>query len=237
MGGLWKIMPTTFWVYLIGTIALAGIPPFAGFWSKDEILADASHEFPFVYWLLTAAAFLTAFYMGRQIWMVFFGKPRTEAAEHAKESPKLMTIPLMVLAGLSIFGGLLNVPELTPAMHELPWLHAFQHWLEHTMGHAAHAGAFEIQVAALSTGLALLAIAIAWFFYGRKPLASTGDIDPLRRLLGPIFVGMNAKWWVDELYGAIIIRPYNRLSVFLADKVDWDFSCSGFCAATAIPAT
>jgi NADH-quinone oxidoreductase subunit L len=91
------------------------------------------------------------------------------------------------------------------------------------MGHAAHAGAFEIQVAALSTGLALLAIAIAWFFYGRKPLASTGDIDPLRRLLGPIFVGMNAKWWVDELYGAIIIRPYNRLSVFLADKVDWDF--------------
>ena len=75
----------------------------------------------------------------------------------------------------------------------------------------------------ISTGLALLAIFIAWFFYGRKPLASPEEIDPLRRLLGPIFVGMNAKWWVDELYGAIIIRPYHRLSVFLADKIDWDF--------------
>jgi len=213
MGGLWKIMPTTFWVYLIGTLALAGIPPFAGFWSKDEILADASHEFPLVYWLLTAAAFFTAFYMGRQIWMVFFGKPRTEAAEHAKESPALITIPLMVLAFLSLFGGALN----------LPGLHTFAHWLEGTLGHAAHAGEFEIQVAAISTGLALLAIAIAWLFYGRKPLASTEEIDPLRRLLGPVFVGMNAKWWVDEFYGFIIIRPYTRLSAFLADKIDWDF--------------
>ncbi|HLF89314.1 MAG TPA: NADH-quinone oxidoreductase subunit L [Anaerolineales bacterium] len=213
MGGLWKIMPTTFWVYLTGTLALAGIPPFAGFWSKDEILADASHEFPLVYWLLTAAAFLTAFYMGRQIWMVFFGKPRTEAAEHAKESPALITVPLMVLAFLSLFGGALNLPSL----------HTFARWLERTLGHAAHAGEFEIQVAAISTGLALLAIAIAWFFYGRKPLASTEETDPLRRLLGPIFVGMNAKWWVDELYGLIIIRPYTRLSAFLADKIDWDF--------------
>ncbi|NUM49354.1 MAG: NADH-quinone oxidoreductase subunit L [Anaerolineales bacterium] len=213
MGGLWKIMPTTFGVYLMGTLALAGIFPFAGFWSKDEILLDASHEFPLAYWLLSIAAFFTAFYMGRQIWMVFFGKPRTDAAKHAKESPKLITIPLGVLAFLSIFGGALN----------LPGIHTFGHWLEHTMGHAAHSLDFEMPIALISSGLALAAIALAWFFYGRKPLASPEEIDPLRRLLGPIFVGMNAKWWVDEFYGWLIIRPYYRLSVFLADKIDWDF--------------
>ena len=98
MGGLRKIIPTTFWVYMAGAMALAGIPIFAGFFSKDEILADAFLESQPVYWLLTIAAFLTAFYMGRQVLMVFFGKPRTHAAEEAKESPASMTIPLMVLA-------------------------------------------------------------------------------------------------------------------------------------------
>jgi NADH-quinone oxidoreductase subunit L len=87
MGGLRKTMPVTFWLYMIGTLALAGIVPFAGFWSKDEILLDASSHpqlvYQIVYWLLTIAAFFTAFYMGRQIWMVFFGEPRHEAAAHA----------------------------------------------------------------------------------------------------------------------------------------------------------
>ncbi len=110
MGGLRKQMPVTFWLYLIGTLALAGIFPFAGFWSKDEILLDAARNFPAIYILLTIAAFLTAFYMGRQIWMVFFGKPRHAAAEHAEESPQVMTVPLMVLAALSLLGGALNLP-------------------------------------------------------------------------------------------------------------------------------
>ena len=79
MGGLRKQMPVTFWLYLIGTLALAGIFPLAGFWSKDEILLDAARNFPVIYIILTIAAFLTAFYMGRQIWMVFFGKPRHAA--------------------------------------------------------------------------------------------------------------------------------------------------------------
>ncbi|HNB50974.1 MAG TPA: NADH-quinone oxidoreductase subunit L, partial [Anaerolineales bacterium] len=167
MGGLWKIMPTTFGVYLMGTLALAGIFPFAGFWSKDEILADAYAEFPLAYYLLSIAAFFTAFYMGRQIWLVFFGKPRTEAAQHAKESPKLITIPLGVLAFLSIFGGALN----------LPGIHTFASWLEHTMGHAAHAGEFNPLVAGISTGLALVAIFFAWVFYGRKPQTSPEEVD------------------------------------------------------------
>ncbi len=102
MGGLRKTMPVTFWVYLAGALALAGIFPFAGFWSKDEILADSfSKGFTAVYWLLTIAAFFTAFYMGRQIWMVFFGEPRHEAAAHAQESPRIITVPLIVLAVLS----------------------------------------------------------------------------------------------------------------------------------------
>ncbi len=90
MGGLRYTMPKTFWVYLIGALALAGIPPFAGFWSKDEILAEAFRGgYAVVYWLLAIAAFFTAFYMGRQIWLVFFGKPRHEAAARAEEVRRL----------------------------------------------------------------------------------------------------------------------------------------------------
>jgi NADH-quinone oxidoreductase subunit L len=208
-------------------VALSGLPPFAGFWSKDEILADASHAFPLAYTLLTIAAFFTAFYMGRQIWLVFFGAPRSHAAEAAKESPPLVTIPLIILALLSITGGFINLPEMTEAMHGLPFVHAFGNWLEHTLGEATHAGEFELQVALISTGLALGAIALSWLLYGWKPLKA-GAPDPLRRILGPIFVGMNAKWWVDELYDRLVVRPFNRLSVFLADKIDWQIWHDGF---------
>ena len=87
MGGLRSRMKITFVVYLVGALALAGIFPLAGFWSKDEILAESLALNPLVYWLLTIAAFFTAFYMGRQVLMVFFGKPRTEPAAHAQENP------------------------------------------------------------------------------------------------------------------------------------------------------
>ena len=119
MGNLRKHMPITSTVYIIGSLALAGIVPFAGFWSKDEILAHASANgssgwiFQTVYWMLTIAAICTAFYMGRQLKMVFFGKERHEAAEHAHESPPVMTYPLIVLAILSLVGGLINFPHLT----------------------------------------------------------------------------------------------------------------------------
>jgi len=212
MGGLRKKMPLTFLVYLIGALALSGIPPLAGFWSKDEILADASKENGIVYLLLAVAAFLTAFYMGRQIWMVFFGKPRTEAAEKAKESPVLVTAPLVVLAVLSVLGGVLNLPGIA----------TLEHWLEATLEGAVHAGEFVPFVAILSTVLALVAIAISYVLYGREPMTA-GQTDPLRRILGPIFNGMNAKWWVDEFYGWLVIRPYQNLAAFLADKVDWAF--------------
>lgn len=213
MGGLRKQIPLTFWVYLVGALALAGIPPLAGFFSKDEILADALHANPFVWLLLTAAAFLTAFYMGRQVLLVFFGEARTTAAKKAVESPLVMTLPLIILAVLSVLGGFINFPGV----------HTFTHWLEHTLGeHFAEAGEFNVGVALLSTALAVGAIYLAWTIYGRQPLKESQP-DPLKKRLGPVFVGMENKWWVDELYDRFLIQPYRRFAVFLADVVDWKF--------------
>jgi NADH-quinone oxidoreductase subunit L len=211
MGGLRRRMPVTFWVYLIGALALAGIPPLAGFFSKDEILAEASRIHPAVYGLLTSAAFLTAFYMGRQIWLVFFGSPRSAPSAHAEESRLVMTGPLVALAGLAILGGALNLPGL-PALAS---------WLGHTLGEA-EAATFNPLVALVSILLALAAIAAAWLLYGRRPL-SEGEADPLRRLLGPVFVGMQNRWWIDEFYDWLVVRRYVRLAAFLAEVIDGRF--------------
>ncbi len=215
MGGLRKQMPTTFKVFLVGAIALAGIPPFAGFFSKDEILAEATQLNYTVYVLLAAAAFFTAFYMGRQVWMVFFGENRHPAAEHAEESPPVITVPLIILAVLSAVGGAINLPSI----------HTFGHWLEHTFEtfHVhLHIAEFNLQVAVISTLLALSAIFLAWLLYGRKPLQE-GEDDPLSRILGPVFTGMNRKWWVDELYEFLFINRYIDLTRILSIHVDWNF--------------
>ena len=218
MGGLKNRMKISFWVYLIGAIALTGIPPLAGFWSKDEILTDAANFNPLAYWMMLAAAFLTAFYMGRQILMVWFGKPRSLPAEHANESPPIITVPLIILAALAATGGALNLPI---------W-HSFTHWLEDSLGHL-HAAEFSLQIAGLSSFLVLAAIFLAWLLYGRKyqamqelPTDKRPD-DPLRPILGPLFTALNNAWWVDELYWTIIINPYVSLAHFLADVVDWRF--------------
>jgi len=228
MGGMRHTMKTTFWVYLVGGLALAGIVPLAGFWSKDEILTEAKMLHPVAFWLLIIAAFFTAFYVGRQIFMVFFGEARSEPAAHAKESPPIMTIPLIILAFFSITAGFLNFPTGK----------TFTIWLEHTIqitheGEAvveeAAAGGFDPLVAIVSTVLALTAIAVAWYFYIRRyeamkllPGNKRAD-DPLRPILGPVFTLLENKYWVDELYGYIVIKPYVWLSKFLAEKVDWAF--------------
>jgi NADH-quinone oxidoreductase subunit L len=213
MGGLRKTMPVTFWLYMIGTLALAGIFPFAGFWSKDEILLDAKLHFTSIYWQLSIAAFFTAFYMGRQIWMVFFGEARTDAAKHAQESPRVMTVPLMVLAVLSVVGGALNLP--------FEGFHNLGHWLEYTLGEV-EALPLDLGVAGISTVLALLAILISWLIYGRNPL-KLNQPDPLKKPLGFVFTGMENKWFVDEGYFALIINPFKKASAFLADVIDWRF--------------
>lgn len=209
MGGLRKTMPVTFWVYLAGTLALTGIAPFAGFFSKDEILAAARGVNPIVFAVLLAAAFMTAFYMGRQIWMVFFGKARTSAAGHASESKPLVIIPLVILAVLSLIGGGLNFPGVM----------TLEHWLEHSI-HIPHEAVFELPVAIGSLLVALFAILLSWLIYGRKPLAESSARDPLGRALGGAFTLMNRKFLVDEFYQAVILRPFRWLASFFATPVD-----------------
>ena len=142
MGGLRKTMPVTFWLYIVGTLALAGIFPFAGFWSKDEILLDASLHFTSVYWLLTIAAFFTAFYMGRQIWMVFFGESRTRSRRARRGKPK-GDDPAPRRAG-SFIGGGRRVESPFEGFHNLG------HWLEYTLGEVESLP-LDLTVAGIST--------------------------------------------------------------------------------------
>jgi NADH-quinone oxidoreductase subunit L len=209
MGGLQPRMRVTFWVYLVGALALAGIVPLAGFFSKDEILAAALSKQPAVFVVLIAAAFLTAFYMGRQVFMVFFGHSRSEAAGKSTESPALITVPLIILAALAAFGGALNLPGVL----------TLEHWLEPSLK-ANVAEPFNLVVAAAALVLALLGIFLSWNTYSLRLM---GAADPLERVLGSLFRGANARWWVDEAYHAIFVRPYQRFSIFLADTFDLGF--------------
>ena len=212
MGGLYEKMPVTFWVYLIGALALSGIAPLAGFFSKDEILAAASQTNLPVFIILVIAAFFTAFYMGRQLLLVFFGKGRSPAAVHAVESPLIVTLPLIVLAVLSALGGILNFPGLN-------WL---EKWLEPSLKNLVSAP-FTLAVAGGSLLVALLGLGTALALYStRKTLAVPGQPDPLRGILGPIYRGMQRKWWIDELYQALIIGPYQALAGFMAQSIDQD---------------
>lgn len=209
MGGLRKRMPVTFWVYLTGALALAGIAPLAGFFSKDEILVTANEKFVGVFILLIIAAFFTAFYMGRQVFLVFFGKPRSNAADQAVESKPIVTTPLIILAVLSVLGGTLN----------LPGVHSLGHWLEHSLAQVEEAH-FVWLIALLSLAVALLGIAGAWLLYGRKPQVKAEKPDPLAAPLGVVYRGMERKWWVDEFYRAVLLRPANWMAEKLANPVD-----------------
>lgn len=206
MGGLRKRMPLTFAVYLIGALALAGVAPLAGFFSKDEIILSAQHTNMGVFILLIVSAFFTAFYMGRQLLLIFFGSARTEPAGAAVESKPVVTAPLVVLAVLSALGGALN----------LPGVYSLEHWLEHTLAHVAP-GEFSIATAGISLAVALLGLFLAYLVYGRKFTAKP-QADPLS---GNFLYGMlENKWKIDELYDTIIIRPYRGLADFLSNPVD-----------------
>lgn len=242
MGGLRRHMPTTFWVYLIGALALSGFPPLAGFWSKDEILAHANQNNFVVYLILAVAAVCTAFYMGRQIKLVFFGEPRHPASEHAHESPPLMTVPLMVLAGLALVGGFMNLPFLSAGAAEAAHNHPegvffmLESWLEHSIAsfelneaglvHLPHIEplALDYVVAGLSIILAVGAFFLAFsVVYGKRP-QTADEADPFRQIpvIGP-FV-----WWfailpLNTFYYKVIIPAFNALAHWLAYAVDWAF--------------
>ena len=208
MGGMQGRMRLTFWVYLIGSLALAGIAPLAGFFSKDEIMAAATH-FPLIFMLLALTAFLTAFYVGRQVFLVFFGKARTPAAAQAVESPLLITAPLVVLAGLTVVGGLLN----------LPGSEMLAKWLDYSLDQVTP-GEFIVWVALLSLALAVLGLFLSWLVYGRRTLDVLVNPDPLSRSLGRLFTSLQNKWYVDEIYQKVFIGPFYIISDFLTHPVD-----------------
>ena len=208
MGGLRSRMPVTCAVYLIGGLALSGIPPLAGFFSKDEILTDAWRTHPVVFGMLSVAGALTAFYTGRQLWMVFAGQPRSQAAALARENPPIMLVPLLGLAGLSLAGGLINFPGL----------HPLGSFLRSSLEHA-HLTEFDPAVAGLSTGLALLAFGTASWAYGRRQLTKEQP-EPAG---GRLWFALQRKWWVDELYNRLIVQPFVRLATFLAERIDGRF--------------
>jgi NADH-quinone oxidoreductase subunit L len=235
MGGLRHRMKTTFWVFLIGALALAGIIPLGGFWSKDEILAHSYNNLPVNFVLLAIAAIITAFYVGRMMQMVFFGKPRHEAAEHAHESPPLMTRPLIVLAFLTAFGGLLNLPFLSRVWAEAAdnhpsgvWL-GLEAWLEHAIlsFELTKEGIVSLPktpivlspvVAGISVVLAVSGLALGFWVYRRRPQTAE-DPDPLQRT--PV-------WWfailpLNTFYMKYLVSWFNRFAAWLAYAVDWNF--------------
>jgi NADH-quinone oxidoreductase subunit L len=201
MGGLRKYMPVTFWTFLIGSAALAGIPPFAGFWSKDEIISTAFHDGNFAIWavgLLTAI--VTAFYMTRAVLLTFFGEYRGQAhgeAAHGAhdaaphESPAAITVPLLVLAAASVGVGFLNAS----ALH----VHLFGNWVH--VGERFESEAFNYGFAAVSVIGVLAGIAVGYRLYARWQ-----ERDPVRKL-GRAYVLLENKYHLDDLYMGGIIRP------------------------------
>jgi len=239
MGGLWRKIPWTWATMLVATCAIAGIPPLAGFFSKDEILWRA-YQASWAYWLVgVVTAFLTSFYMFRLMYMTFSGEYRGDAEtahahdDHAHghghghggvhESPAVMIVPLVILAFLSFFGGFVGVPgslgghnqfdrflgpvfrSSTPvvnAAHEQPGEAAPpEQTTEGTEPEAGHAT--EITFTAISVGAGLLGLFLAWLLYKRSPDLPDRIADSLHSL----YSAVAHKYWIDELYAAIFVKP------------------------------
>ena len=204
MGGLRKKMPITFITFLIGGLALAGFPIItAGFWSKDEILADAyAHRQFVVFGVLALAAFITAFYTMRQITLTFLGKARTQEANHAHESTRSMTVPLIILAVIAITIGWAGIPEdfFLIGGYVPNWVHEYMAELspEHL-----EAVAFNFVPVLTSIFVGLSGLFLGWFMYRRVPV---GGEDPLKRL-GPIYKLSYNKYYFDEIYEFLFRRP------------------------------
>jgi NADH-quinone oxidoreductase subunit L len=205
MGGLRKKMPITFWTFLIGGLALSGFPFFtAGFWSKDEILADAfAHSSWIVLIVLALAALLTAFYTMRQITLTFLGKPRTESAEHAVESKWTMTLPLIFLAGFAIVAGWPGIPLDFPLIGGFVpnFVHEF---VGETLAEHPEAVTFNWFPLLISLGVSLGGLALGWLVYRDVP---AGAPDPLKKALGPVYKILQNQYYFDELYDVIFVQP------------------------------
>ncbi len=215
MGGLRRAMPWTFGVTAVGWAAITGILPFSGFFSKDAIVGAALAEgHTVLFWVGATAALLTAFYMTRLLVLAFFGESRWSEGVHAHESRPMMVVPMILLAGLAVVGGVIDLPETLFGLH-LPRPEVLTGFLAPVTGegvaHAAGAG-----VPAILWALSAAGVLGAWWIYGidleRRLVA--------RRLLGPLSTLVRNKFFVDEIYATVIVAPARLLAAFFAYVVD-----------------
>ncbi|MGH9194116.1 MAG: NADH-quinone oxidoreductase subunit L, partial [Acidimicrobiia bacterium] len=214
MGGLRKAMPVTFATMAVGTIAISGIPPLAGFWSKDEILGVAFGRggwFSLLWVVGLVTALLTAFNMTRQFVLVFLGEPRWEPDVHPHESPRLMTVPLVVLAGLSVVGGLINTPFRT----------ALEHFLEPSfegvsLAHPPEGWGMFALLAVLSVGAGLAGALAAFLTYNRPAELW----QRFQASIGRVWRLWETGYRVDDLYGQTIVKPGRKLAEQAAFRFD-----------------
>jgi NADH-quinone oxidoreductase subunit L len=216
MGGLKKYMPITFITFLIGSLAISGIPPFSGFFSKDEILTMAFQKNKVLWAVGVGASMMTAFYMFRVVFLTFFGTFRgtKEQEHHLHESPSLMTIPLIILAILATVGGFIGIPHIFNAPH---LLNNFLAPVVFKVGEAHEhlSASTEYILIAIAIGGALISISIAYIMYISKAQVPGNDTS---------YTGMtkwaNNKFYVDEIYDTILVRPMQWTSQFLYKAVD-----------------
>ena len=223
MGGLRKALPVTFVTFLVGTIAIAGIPPLAGFFSKDEILLHVFEHNKAMWAVGVFTSMLTSFYMFRLLFLVFFGTFRGthEQQHHLHESPLTMTLPLMVLAVLSAVGGFFNVPEVLGGSARLANFmaplfdaartarpEAFQ------MGEISHSTEYALMGVSVAAALVALVVAYVVFVSRKTVPVAEGQESGLQKVI-------YRKYYVDELYDAVFVKPLNALSVFFHQVVDF----------------
>jgi NADH-quinone oxidoreductase subunit L len=209
MGGLRLKMPVTFWTFLAGALALSGFPLLtAGFWSKDEILSSAFHGNHLIIFITLAfSALVTAFYSMRQVTLTFLGNPRTPSAKHAHESRPVMTVPLVVLAVFAIAAGWFGVPGAFPGLGGV-----LPNFIGNFLGGAHEAEGFSAIPLLVSVGVSLTGLTLGWLVHRHQ--TSTSE-DPLQRGLGFVYTILQRKFYVDEFYHLVFVRP----AEFLAETV------------------
>ncbi len=226
MGGLKKYLPITHFTFLLGWLAIIGIPPFAGFFSKDEILwqsfsSPLGHQALWVVGAITAAC--TSFYMTRLMALTFWGKSRVPKETHPHESPAVMWIPLVVLAALSVVGGWIGIPHVLSQYipgHPGNWLEGwFEHVIAEPAGEALHSSTSEMALMGVSVSLAAIAALLAYNFYVTNPDRPARFAQRIHGLYRLVF----NKYFVDEFYFARIINPLIEASRALWAYVDVNF--------------
>ena len=212
MGGLRKKMPITYLTFLAGTLAISGLPPFSGFFSKDLILNHAFESSPILYILALGGALITCFYMFRLLYLVFFGNQRLDTA-HPHESPRVMTIPLIILSILAVFGGFLNIPSLFGGESGFSdFLHkAITSKVTEEMGAST-----EIGLIAASLALLGFIILLAYRTYVKKSVIPAGDKESQSVFAKAI----SNKFYIDQIYATLFEKPFGFLSDFFFKQIE-----------------